>query len=156
MRSADEWFAEYGESHRNPANKLIHWICVPLIFWSVIAILWEIPVPQAFLAAPFPLNWAVLVSLGALAWYFLMNRAIAAGMLIFTAACLWIAWLVDALADWPLWAVALVVFVAAWIGQFIGHQVEGKRPSFFKDLQFLLVGPAWLLGFLYRRFGIAY
>jgi uncharacterized membrane protein YGL010W len=57
---------------------------------------------------------------------------------------------------WPLWATCLVIFVAAWIGQFIGHAFEGKRPSFTKDLQFLLIGPLWLLGHLYRRVGIAY
>ena len=43
-----------------------------------------------------------------------------------------------------------MVFVLAWIGQFIGHLIEGKRPSFFKDLQFLLIGPAWLMAFVYR------
>jgi uncharacterized membrane protein YGL010W len=54
------------------------------------------------------------------------------------------------------WKVSIVVFVIAWIGQFIGHSIEGKRPSFFKDLQFLLIGPLWLLSFVYRRLGIRY
>ena len=52
--------------------------------------------------------------------------------------------------------VAIVVFAAAWIGQFIGHKIEGKKPSFFEDIKFLLIGPAWLLGFVYRRLGITY
>lgn len=156
MRSADEWFAEYGESHQHPVNKVIHWICVPLIFWSIVAILWELPVPEAMRAWPGPMNWAVVVSLMILGWYFVMNRALAAGMLVFTAICLWIAWLVDAFAGWPLWVIAVIVFAAAWAGQFYGHHLEGKKPSFFKDLQFLLIGPAWLLGFIYRRFGISY
>lgn len=156
MRIADDWFAEYGESHQNPLNKVIHWICVPLIFWSVLAILWSLPLPARLEAAPLPLNWAVLASVLVLAWYFVMNRPIAAGMLIFTGLCLWAAWLVDVLVDWPLWLVALIVFVLAWTGQFAGHHVEGRKPSFFKDLQFLLIGPAWLLGFLYRRLGITY
>lgn len=156
MKSADEWFAEYGESHRHPVNKTIHWICVPLIFWSVVAILWELPVPEAFRAWPGPMNWAIVVSILILGWYLAMNRALAAGMLVFTAVCLWVAWLVDAFAGWPLWLIALVVFAAAWAGQFYGHHLEGKKPSFFKDMQFLLIGPAWLLGFVYRRFGISY
>lgn len=156
MRTADQWFAEYGESHRHPVNKLIHWICVPLIFWSIVAILWELPVPEAMRAWPAPMNWAVVVSLVILAWYLAMNRSLAAGMLIFTAICLWIAWIVDSLAGWPLWLIAVIVFVVAWAGQFYGHHVEGKKPSFFKDIQFLLIGPAWLLGFIYRRFGISY
>jgi uncharacterized membrane protein YGL010W len=55
-----------------------------------------------------------------------------------------------------LWVTSLVIFVAAWIGQFIGHAIEGKRPSFFKDLQFLLIGPLWLLAAAYRRLGLRY
>ena len=62
----------------------------------------------------------------------------------------------EANAPWPLWQVALVLFVLAWIGQFIGHKVEGKKPSFFKDLQFLLIGPAWLMSFVYRAAGLRY
>lgn len=37
------------------------------------------------------------------------------------------------------------IFVVAWIAQFYGHHVEGKKPSFFADLQFLMIGPLWLL-----------
>jgi uncharacterized membrane protein YGL010W len=57
---------------------------------------------------------------------------------------------------WPLWATCLTIFVVAWIGQFIGHSIEGTRPSFFKDVQFLLIGPIWLMSHLYRRLGLAY
>ena len=56
----------------------------------------------------------------------------------------------------PLWASSLAIFVIAWVGQFIGHKIEGKKPSFFEDLQFLMIGPLWLLGHLYRKFGIRY
>lgn len=156
MKSADEWFAEYGESHQHPVNKVIHWICVPLIFWSIVAILWELPTPEALRAWPGPMNWAVIASILILGWYFVMNRTLALGMLVFAVACLWISWLIDAFAGWPLWIIAVIVFATAWAGQFYGHHLEGKKPSFFKDLQFLLIGPAWLLGFIYRRFGISY
>ena len=56
----------------------------------------------------------------------------------------------------PLWQVCLAIFVVAWIGQFVGHAVEGRRPSFFKDVQFLLIGPLWILAFVYRRLGLSY
>jgi uncharacterized membrane protein YGL010W len=56
-------------------------------------------------------------------------------------------------APWPVWAICLTLFVVAWIGQFIGHKIEGKKPSFFKDVQFLLIGPAWLLSKVYRKAG---
>src|SRR5450830_683990 len=57
-----------------------------------------------------------------------------------------------------LWAAtaALAVLVAAWIGQFIGHKIEGKKPSFFEDLRFLLIGPLFVLSVFYRRWRISY
>jgi len=150
MRSADSWFAEYGESHRNPTNKLIHWICVPLIFWSVVALIWSIPGPVEWL------NWAIVVSLIVQAWYVALSPRLSIGVGLFMVAALSLCAFLEANLVAPLWAVALAVFVGAWIGQFVGHQIEGKKPSFFKDIAFLLIGPAWLMGFIYRRFGWSY
>lgn len=150
MRTADEWFRDYGQSHRNPTNKLIHWICVPLIVWSVTALIWSIPAPVEWL------NWAVVMAVLAEAWYIALSPALALGLGLFLVVCLAICWLIDTNVAIPLWQIALAVFVLSWIGQFIGHHIEGKKPSFFKDLQFLLVGPAWLLGFVYRKVGWSY
>jgi uncharacterized membrane protein YGL010W len=150
MRSVDAWLDEYGESHRNPTNKAIHWICVPLILWTVTALVWTIP------KAIDSINWAVVLSLAAMLWYIALSPRLAIGIGAVLALCLAInAWL-EANVAIPLWQIALAVFVLAWIGQFIGHHIEGKKPSFFKDLQFLLVGPAWLMGFVYRRVGWRY
>lgn len=150
MRSADSWLDEYGESHRNPTNKMIHWICVPLIVWTVTALIWAIPSPAEWL------NWAVLTAVLAMAWYIALSPSLAIGIGLFLALCLAINAWVEATFATPLWLIAVVVFVAAWIGQFVGHNIEGKKPSFFKDLQFLLVGPAWLMGFIYRKMGWRY
>ena len=51
---------------------------------------------------------------------------------------------------------SLAIFVLAWIGQFIGHKIEGKKPSFLDDLRFLLIGPLFVLSFLYRRLNLAW
>jgi len=150
MKSVDVWLEEYGESHRNPTNKAIHWVCVPAIVWTVTALIWSIPSPYAWL------NWAVLAAAAAMIWYIALSPRLAVGIGLFLLACLGLnAWLESTFAA-PLWAIAVVVFVVAWIGQFIGHHIEGRRPSFFKDLQFLLVGPAWLMGFVYRKAGWQY
>jgi uncharacterized membrane protein YGL010W len=155
MRSVTEWLSEYGESHQHPSNKLLHWICVPAIVLAVLGFLWSAPVPAAFAAASPWLNWATLAAAAALVYYLVLSRALAAGVLLAFVVLLA---LVQALArlPWPLWASSLVIFVVAWIGQFIGHALEGKRPSFFKDLQFLLIGPLWLLAAAYRRFSVPY
>ncbi len=155
MRSADEWFAEYGESHINPTNKLIHWICVPAIVVSVIGLLWSLPVPEAFRSISPALNWGTAFVMAAVVYYFLMSVSLGLGMVLVVLAMMAVVNWLDGFAT-PLWVISLAIFVIAWIGQFIGHVVEGKKPSFFKDLQFLMIGPAWLLGFVYRRLGIPY
>ena len=150
MRSADEWFDDYGQSHQNATNKLIHWICVPLIFWSVMALIWSIPSPMA------GLNWAVLAALLAQFYYVMLSPKLSVGIGLFMVLSLLICQAVDDTGSYALWQVALAVFVLAWIGQFIGHKIEGEKPSFFIDLQFLLIGPAWLMGFIYKRLSLSY
>ena len=155
MRQLTEWLGEYGASHQNPTNKLLHWVCVPPIVLSVMGLLWSVPVPPAFSALSPWLNWATLAAAAALIYYLVLSPALAAGILLAFALLLaltqWLAQL-----PWPLWLTSLVIFVVAWVGQFVGHAIEGKRPSFFKDLQFLLIGPLWLLAAAYRRFSLRY
>jgi uncharacterized membrane protein YGL010W len=114
---------------------------VPLITWSLLAALW----------AWTPIAAYVLIAV-AVAFYVSLSLPIAIGMLLVSGFIV----LTLTVVTEHLLIVAIVVFVAAWIGQFIGHKIEGKKPSFFEDIKFLLVGPAWLLGFVYRRLGIPY
>lgn len=155
-KTADQWFAEYGESHQDDTNEIIHWICVPIIFFSVMGLIWSIPVPAAIAGALPWFNWSHPVMLAALAFYFRLSVPLAFGLLGFMSACYFlIEW--QAILAWrPVWQVSLGLFVLAWIGQFIGHKIEGKKPSFLKDVVFLLIGPAWLLHFIYKKAGVAY
>jgi len=156
MRKIDALLDEYGASHRNRVNKLIHWLCVPPIVWTVVALLWSIPFPWPIGSGIVPLNWAVIALIAVQFYYFRLSRRLGMGLMLYNLAMLWLTAVVEANSAWPLWQVALVVFVLAWIGQFIGHVFEGKRPSFFRDLQFLLIGPAWLMSFVYRKAGLSY
>ena len=151
--TAQEWMDAYGESHQNPVNKTIHWIAVPTIFTTVVGLLWAIPVP-GFMAGIPGLNWATLTMALTALWYLRLSRSLALGMILFMVADVALVAWYDSLNHWPVWQMSLVLFVVMWILQFIGHAVEGKRPSFFKDLQFLLIGPAWLMHFIYRKLGI--
>jgi uncharacterized membrane protein YGL010W len=155
MRTVEQWFGEYGASHTHPHNELLHILCVPAIVLSVIGFLWSIPVPAAFTEISPWLNWATLTIAAAIVYYFCLSIALGVGAAVGLGILAYIVRFLETLA-WPLWLTCLVIFVVAWIGQFIGHAIEGKRPSFFKDLQFLLIGPLWLLGHLYRRLGINY
>lgn len=155
MRTIEQWLTEYGESHQNKTNKLLHWICVPLIVFSLLGMVWSIATPAIFDSLPFTFNWAVLLVGLAMIYYLFLSPALALGMLFVVVLFVVLLRLIDGLAV-PLWLLSLTIFILAWIGQFIGHQVEGKRPSFFKDVQFLLIGPLWLLSFVYKKLGISY
>jgi uncharacterized membrane protein YGL010W len=136
-------------------NKLIHWLCVPPIVWSVVALLWSLPFPDALQSKFIPLNWATIALVLAQVYYFSLSVRLGTGILLFNLFLLWLAAMVEASSSQPLWLIAAAVFIVAWIGQFIGHVFEGKRPSFFKDLQFLLIGPAWLMSFVYKQLGLS-
>jgi uncharacterized membrane protein YGL010W len=154
-KSADQWFEEYGVSHQNKLNKLIHWVCVPLIYLVIFGLLWDIPQPDWMSSVPF-LNWATLISIPEMALYYRLSPSLAKGLGIFTLICLISLAIYEQAYTTPLWITSLIGFIILWIGQFVGHHIEGAKPSFFKDVQFLLIGPAWLMGFIYRKFGIHY
>jgi uncharacterized membrane protein YGL010W len=141
VRRVDALFGRYGESHRHPTNQAIHWICVPLIAWSLLALLW----------AASPAATYALIGLS-FVFYLTLSFALAMGML--AVAALMVAPLV--LGGAALLPVAAGLFVVAWIGQLIGHRIEGRKPSFLEDVKFLLVGPAWLLHLVYQRLGVPY
>ena len=153
-RAIDRLLAEYSESHRNETNQLIHWLAVPAIFWCVLALISYVPFP-AGLKAFAGLDWALLVVVAGTLYYARLSLPLAAGMAMFSGVCPAMARLEGA-GPWPLWQVALGVFAIAWVLQFIGHAVEGKRPSFFTDLRFLLIGPAWLMSSVFGKLGLRY
>jgi uncharacterized membrane protein YGL010W len=159
MRKINNLLSEYGESHQNPTNKLIHWICVPLIFFSLMGLIASIPsgvLSSVFGEGSMYANWAAVILALALIYYMTLSIPLTIGMLLFALACLFFINQLVLLNIAPLWLVSLGIFVAAWIGQFYGHKVEGKKPSFFKDVQFLMIGPAWLMHFIYKKIGIPY
>jgi uncharacterized membrane protein YGL010W len=141
-RAIDVLLARYGESHRNPVNELIHIVCIPAIVFSLLGILWALH-PAV----------ALLVVAAALAYYVTLSRTFALGMGVMAGAMLV---LLAMLPDGTVLPTAIGVFVAAWLGQFVGHHIEGKKPSFFDDLRFLLIGPLFVLSILYRRIRVAW
>lgn len=159
MRKIDLLLEEYGQSHQNHTNKLIHWVCVPAIFFSVVGLIFSIP--STFLMNQLPFlgyfsNWATISLLLILIYYISLSVPLSLGMLFFSALCLALANFLDITFPGKLWAISIGIFVVAWIIQFVGHKIEGKKPSFFKDLQFLLIGPSWLMHFIYKKIGVSY
>lgn len=159
MRKIDALLEEYGLSHQNHTNKFIHWICVPSIFFSIVGLIYSIPSESLHDFVPFLegfANWATLVLAVVLVYYVSLSPPLALGMFFFSAMCLALANFLNLEFPGKLWLISLVIFAIAWVFQFWGHKIEGKKPSFLKDIQFLLIGPAWLMHFIYKKIGIAY
>ena len=155
-RPIDRWFASYSGDHRNATNQRIHVFAVPLILWSVIGLLWCIPVPGTLFRAGL---WAALAMFAAWLFYWRASRPLGLGMLAVFVAMAWFTrWVHDTYGMWNLLYADIAVFVVAWIAQFVGHSklFEGRKPSFFTDLRYLLIGPAWVLAKAYRKFGWKY
>lgn len=147
MKTLQQWYDAYGESHQNKTNKTIHYICVPLIYFSIIGMLMAIP--NAFLVKLFHTNdicisnWANPLLILLFIFYFRLDKGTALRIVILSVFSVMMnAFLSTTI---PLFYLNLGLFALAWIGQFYGHHLEGKKPSFFKDLQFLLIGPAWVM-----------
>ncbi len=153
MKSINQWFDEYAESHQNETNQQIHFICVPVIFFSIVGLLMSInsTIISSILNIhnPFIENWAALVLLFLLLFYIRLSFNIFVKMLVLSIVCLVVNYFLGELV--PLLPTSIILFIVAWIGQFYGHKLEGKKPSFFKDLQFLLIGPAWVFEKLLQK-----
>jgi uncharacterized membrane protein YGL010W len=142
MKTFEQWMQEYGVSHQNPTNQLIHKVCVPLIMFSVIGLLYSISTIIA-----------LIVVVLSLAFYASLNFKYFMGMLIQSALMLALIKYIDQTVG-ILLTISIIIFVISWAFQFIGHKIEGKKPSFLQDLAFLLIGPLWVLRFLYQKLGI--
>ncbi len=156
MRTIERLLSVYGESHQNETNKLIHWICVPLIMFSLVGLIMHVPF---FESRSLFKNWATILLCLSLIYYLRLSIQMFIGFLFLSLILLYLNWQLmqycistDCNAIFTL----LVIFIIAWIGQFAGHKIEGKKPSFLQDIQFLLIGPAWLLHFIYSKLGIKF
>ncbi len=148
MRNFDQWMSEYGVSHQHPTNQLIHKFCVPLIMLTVIGFLKLIPTPEFFKIIPH-LNWATLFVVSCLIFYLTLNLVMFLGMTVLTTVMYTINVKLEVMGI--LLPFSIIIFVISWVGQFYGHKIEGKKPSFLQDLAFLLIGPLWVLRFILKK-----
>ena len=156
MRPIDQLLETYGESHKNATNKLIHWVCVPAIMFSLLTLLFAIPF---FVERSLWANWAFVLLVGAWIYYARLSMTMLIGFIVIGGLMLLGIMALYGLAGYDAGTLALyavIIFVVAWIGQFIGHKIEGKKPSFLQDVQYLLIGPAWLMHFIFKKVGISY
>ncbi|WP_122902076.1 Mpo1-like protein [Acinetobacter sp. B51(2017)] len=137
MRHLQDWLDEYNQNHQHPLNKKIHWLCVPSIYFAIVAIV-----------AHFSWLLACVLLVLSFMFYARLDMLLACAMAILNIV------LLALIYSLPVgFGFYLSIFILAWLGQFYGHSIEGKKPSFFKDLQFLLIGPIWCLDSLLGKAG---
>lgn len=138
-RKVDQLLAHYEESHRNPVNERIHFVAIPLIMLSLVGLLFAAHPWVAYLFVAASMAYYARLSL-----VFLLSMALVSGTILL---------LVHAMGSLVL-PISIAIFVGAWVAQFVGHRIEGRKPSFFEDLQYLWVGPIFVLSKLFLKLGI--
>lgn len=155
MTETDRWLSEYGDNHREIANPAVYWPAVLLLVVGTVGMLWSLPVPGAFREISPVLNWGSAFLMAAVVYYFILSVALAIGMLPFVMGVsvlqLWLA--ASAL---PLSGISLALVALAVAGLWLGHHTSGGLRAVFRDVQLMMIGPAWLLSNLYRRLGIPF
>lgn len=156
IKTMQDWLDSYGVSHKNSTNKTIHWICVPAIFVSIIGLMSGVDLSLFGFEMMAYTHLGSLFLIFGLLFYLRLSIVMTIGMaLVSSVALFFVNWMNTKFPDSHLW-IYLSIFIMAWIGQFVGHKIEGAKPSFFDDLKFLLIGPAWLLSFIFKKIGVKY
>ena len=152
MRPLKDWLQEYALSHTNATNQAIHFVCVPLIYFTVFAFLYCVPL--YVVGNGLTLTLAHVAFLFVAIYFLILSPSIGIGMILYTCLCLITCMSIQFITGGYLGWIALAIFITAWAFQFWGHSVEGRKPSFFKDVQFLLIGPMWVLSKVYSKAGL--
>ena len=151
MNNVNEWNEEYAKYHKNKTNKIIHWICIPLIMFSLLGLL-SLMTLFTYNSVSISALWFFIIF--AIGYYIKLSKSLALGMSIVSICFIYFIELINQNFIDQKFEIFLGIFILSWIGQFIGHKIEGKKPAFVKDLQFLLIGPLWLLSYIYEKLGI--
>jgi len=155
MSDTDSWLERYEQNHSNLANPWVYWAAVPMVVAGTVGLLWYLPIPAEFYEiSPF-LNWGSAFLIATTVYYFIISLSIAIGMLPFmlglAALQLWLS-----TSEYPALGVSTGLIVAGIVGLWLGRQGTGRIRAVLQDLQLMMIGPAWLLSIIYRRFGIPY
>lgn len=153
MSETEDWLTRYGNSHATIASPLVYWAAVPLVVLGVVGLLWWIPIPEEFESISRLVNWGSLFLMAATVYYFIISVPLAIGMLPFVIGVAWVqVWLES--SEYSPVHVSAGFLLAGILGLLLGRRQNRPIARMFKDLQLMMIGPAWLLSVLYRRMGI--
>jgi len=155
MSESDNWLERYEQNHSNLTNPWVYWAAVPMVVVGTVGLLWYLPVPAEFYEISPLLNWGSTFLMATTVYYFIISLSLAIGMLPFMLGLASLQlWLVA--SDYPALGVSTGLLVAGITGLWLGRRGEGSLRDVLQDLQLMMIGPAWLLSVMYRRFGIPF
>ena len=155
MSETERWLTDYGENHQDISFAGIYWIAVLTLVIGTVGMLWSLPVPYEFEKISPILNWGSTFLMAAVVYYFIISVSLAIGMLPFLLGIAGVQnWLTS--SDYSALRVSIGLLVAGIIGLWMGHRNQGSLRPVLRDLQLMMIGPAWLLSVLYRRIGIPF
>ena len=155
MSEIESWLERYEQNHQELTNPLVYWAAVPMIVLGTVGLLWYLPVPFEFYEISPLLNWGSAFLMATAIYYFIISLSLAIGMLPFLLGVAGIqSWLAN--SEFSPLRVSIGLLVAGIIGLWMGHRNQGSLRPVLRDLQLMMIGPAWLLSVLYRRIGIPF
>jgi len=155
MTEIDDWLERYEQGHQGLTNPIVYWAAVPMVVLGVIGLFWYLPTPAEFYEISPLLNWGSAFLMATAIYYFIISLSLAIGMLPFllgvAALQLWLAQ-----SNFSLLGVSIGLLVAGTIGLWLGRRGPGSIRGVIQDFQLMMIGPAWLLSVMYKRFGVPY
>jgi uncharacterized membrane protein YGL010W len=163
-KNADErplitYFGQFDVTHKQRANRLLHFVCVPLMVFGILTLTWAFPFPQlGFLKAYNGyFNWASFV-IAFWVYYVLKQSPLLSYIMLFIMFAF--SYLVMQLQNWDksgglplIWTGTIIIALAA-LGQYLGSIKEG-RASWQIDRKLFLIAPLWVLHQLMSRVGVS-
>jgi hypothetical protein len=153
MSEVQSWLTEFGERQAQARFPAVYWLSLLLLLIGTVALLWSLPVPEAFREISPALNWGTAFLMAAAVYYFIISLPLGSGMILFVlgvaAVQTWLAGL-----SVPLAYTGSVITGVATAGLFFGHYGTGGIFAVLRDIQLVMIAPAWALSRVYRRLGI--
>ena len=155
MSDIDNWLDRYEQTHQELHNPVVYWAAVPMVVLGTVGALWCLPVPEEFFTISPLLNWGSAFLMATAIYYFIISLSLAIGMLPFLLGLAAVQlWLAD--SPYPALGVSVGLLAAGTAGLWLGRRGPGVFRAVLQDFQLMMIGPAWLLSVLYRRFQIPF
>lgn len=155
MGEIDSWLDRYGQSLEALQNPVVYWVALPMLILGTVGALWALPVPAQFEEISPLLNWGSAFLMATTIYYFIISLSLAIGLLPFLLAVAAVhTWLAG--SPYPPGGVSVAALAAGTAGLCLGRPAAGRIRAVGRDVQLMMIGPAWALSRLYRRFGIPY